>query len=122
MYSPWTGLHASTDSNWIVSGASAHRIVSDLSAPIGRQYGHSIVVAGDLNILHGYGDRGSAYWAKRYETVFTRMKALRLPFVADRKRPTDDRLIRGLTSCQGTARTGRPTTRIVRRRVLRHAS
>ena len=81
MYSPWTRLHASTDSSWIVSDASAHRIVSNLSALIGRQYGHRIVVAGDLNILHGYGDRGSAYWAKRYETVFTRMKALRLPFV-----------------------------------------
>ena len=81
MYSPWTRPHASTDSSWIVSDASAHRIVSDLSALIGRQNDHRIVAAGDLNILHGYGDHGSAYWAKRYETVFTRMKALRLPFV-----------------------------------------
>ena len=81
MYSPWTRPHASTDSSWIVSDASAHRIVSDLSALIGRQYGHRILAAGDLNILHGYGDHGSAYWAKRYETVFTRMKALGFSFV-----------------------------------------
>ena len=81
MYSPWTRPHVSTDSSWIVSDASAHRIVSDLSALIGRQSGHRIVAAGDLNILRGYGDHGSAYWAERYETVFTRMKALGLPFV-----------------------------------------
>ena len=82
MYSPWTRPHASTDSSWrIISDASAHRIVSDLSALIGRQYGHRIVAAGDLNILHGYGEHGSTYWAKRYETVFRRMEALRLPFV-----------------------------------------
>ena len=81
MYSPWTRPHASTDSSWIVSDGSAHRVVSDLSALIGRQYGHRIIAAGDLNILHGYGEHGSSYWAKRYETVFTRMKALRLPFV-----------------------------------------
>ena len=81
MYSPWTRPHASTKSGWIVSDASAHRIVSDLSALIGRQFGHRIVAAGDLNILRGYGDFGSAYWARRYETVFTRMKALGLPFV-----------------------------------------
>ena len=55
--------------------------MSDLSALIGRQHGDRIVAAGDINILHGYGDHGSAYWAKRYESVFTRMKALRLPFV-----------------------------------------
>ena len=81
MYSPWTTPHASTASNWIVSDASAHRIVSDLSAFIGRQHGHRIVAAGDLNILHGHGEDGSAYWAKRYETVFTRMTALGLVFV-----------------------------------------
>ncbi len=79
MYAPWRKPH--TSSSWIVSDASAHRVVSDLSALIGRQQGHRIVAAGDLNILHGYGEGGSAYWAARYQTVFTRMEALGLPFV-----------------------------------------
>ena len=74
MYAPWRKPH--TSSSWIVSDASAHRVVSDLSLLIGRQQGHRIVAAGDLNILHGYGEGGSAYWAARYQTVFTRMEAL----------------------------------------------
>ena len=36
---------------------------------------------GDFNILHGYGEHGSLYWAACYETVFTRMSALGLEFV-----------------------------------------
>ena len=55
--------------------------MSDLSALIGRQSGHRILAAGDLNILHGYGEHGSRYWASRYDTVFDRMGALGLPFV-----------------------------------------
>ena len=81
MYSIWMKPHTSTGSGWIVSDASAHRLVSDLSILIGQQQGHRIVAAGDLNILHGHGEYGSKYWAARYETVFTRMEALGLPFV-----------------------------------------
>ena len=81
MYSLWTRPHASTGSNWIVSDASAHRVVSDLSAFVGRQNGHRILAAGDLNILHGHGEYGSEYWASRYWTLFDRMEALGLPFV-----------------------------------------
>ena len=81
LYSPWTTPHASTKSSDIVSDASAHRILSDLSAFIGRRRGHRIVAAGDLNVLYGHGEHGDVYWAGRYETVFTRMKALGLPFV-----------------------------------------
>ena len=81
MYSLWTRPHAPTGSSWIVSDASAHRVVSDLSVFIGREAGHRIVVAGDLNILHGHGEYGSPYWAGRYGTVFDRMEALGLPFV-----------------------------------------
>ncbi len=80
-YAPWTRPHGSTDSGWIVSDASAHRAVSDLSAFIGSERGHRIVAAGDLNILHGHGEHGSAYWAGRYGTVFSRMDALGLSFV-----------------------------------------
>ena len=81
MYSCWTSPLAIAGGGWSISDASAHRVVSDLSAFIGRQRGHRIVAAGDLNILYGYGEDGSAYWAGRYETVFTRMKALGLPFI-----------------------------------------
>ena len=84
MYSLWSRPHASTGSSWIVADASAHRVVSDLSAFIGRQDGHRIVAAGDLNILHGHGEGGSAYWAARYATVFERMEALGVPFVGPR--------------------------------------
>ena len=48
---------------------------------VDRQVGHRIIVAGDLNILNGYGENGSKYWGGRYETVFQRMKAIGLPFV-----------------------------------------
>ena len=81
MYSLWTRPHASAGGGRIVSDSSAHRLVSDLSAFIGRQDGHRILAAGDLNILHGYGERGSEYWAGRYGSVFDRMEALGLPFV-----------------------------------------
>ena len=81
MYSLWTRPHASTGSKRIVSDASAHRVVSDLSAFIGSQKGHRILAAGDLNILHGHGEHGNRYWALRYGTVFERMKALGLPFI-----------------------------------------
>ena len=36
-----------------------------------------MLAAGDLNILYGYGENGSAYWAARYATVFDRMRARR---------------------------------------------
>ena len=80
MYSLWTRPHSSTGSSWIMSDASAHRVVSDLSAFIGAQRSHRVLAAGDLNILHGHGEYGSSYWAARYQTVFTRMEALGMPF------------------------------------------
>ena len=81
VYSLWTKPYASTRPWRIVSDASAHRVVSDLSAFTMSQDGHRILAAGDLNILHGYGEHGSDYWASRYGTVFARMEALGLPFV-----------------------------------------
>lgn len=80
MYSLWTNPHSSVG-KWILADASAHRLVSDLSALTGARTGHRIVAAGDLNILHGYGEGGDEYWAGRYRTVFDRMEALGLPFV-----------------------------------------
>src|SRR5690606_23486179 len=81
MYSPWERPHVTTSSDWIYADAAAHRLVSDLAALIGQQGGHRIIAAGDLNILHGYGEHGSAYWAARYQTVFDRLKAMGLSFV-----------------------------------------
>lgn len=81
MYSLWESPHASTNSSWIVSDASAHRVVSDLSTFIGTQDGHRILAAGDLNILRGHGEGGSEYWAGRYGTVFDRLESLGLAFV-----------------------------------------
>lgn len=81
MYGCWEKPHRSTGSDWIYADASVHRLVSDLAVLIGRQSGHRIIAAGDLNILYGYGEGGSAFWARRYDTVFKRMEAMGIPFV-----------------------------------------
>ena len=80
MYSQWRYPHEMTGSRYIMSDSSAHRIISDLSELIGRQSAHRIIAAGDLNILYGYGEYGSPYWAERYRSIFTRMEALGLKF------------------------------------------
>ena len=81
LYSFWANPIKYTKSNWIYADASVHRLISDLSALIGRPSGHKIIVAGDLNILYGYGDYGSPYWKRRYGTIFDRMSALGLRFI-----------------------------------------
>ncbi len=79
IYGHWEDPTA--ESGWIVADASVHRLISDVSLLVGSERGHRLIIAGDLNLLHGYGDHGSRYWAGRYETVFTRMAAIGLPFV-----------------------------------------
>jgi len=81
MYAAWENPHESTSSSWIYADASVHRLISDLSTFIGHQSGHRIIAAGDLNILHGYGEYGNSYWAARYDSVFARMSAMGLMFV-----------------------------------------
>ena len=83
MYGRWIGPHPSTGSSEIYADASAHRIISDLSAFIGHEdtNRHRIIAAGDLNIFHDYGDGGSPYWDARYRSVFDRMEAIGLEFV-----------------------------------------
>lgn len=84
LYGAWERPLRSTRSRWIYADGSVHRLISDLSAVIGTEEGHRVIAAGDLNILHGYGEEGSAYWAARYATVFDRMKAIGMPFVGPR--------------------------------------
>ena len=81
MYGFWEKPHKLTGSNWLYSDSSVHRLISDLSTFIGRQTNHRILASGDLNILHGYGEHGSKYWASRYQSIFDRMEALGLRFV-----------------------------------------
>jgi hypothetical protein len=81
MYAAWERPHTTTSNNWIYADASVHRLISDLSVFVGTEKKHRIIAAGDLNILHGYGDHGSSYWGSRYATVFNRMAAMGLTFV-----------------------------------------
>lgn len=77
-YAAW---ETPVDGNWIMADTSAHRLISDISALTATKRAHRIIVAGDWNILYGYGEHGDAYWAARYQTVFDRMASLGLVFV-----------------------------------------
>ena len=84
MYARWLRPHPSTKSRWGVgySDASAHRIISDLSAFIGHTNPttHRILAAGDLNMFYGaIGSRVSL--PQRDRTVWDRMQALGLEFL-----------------------------------------
>ena len=81
LYATWETPIKRTGSSWIYADASVHRLISDLSGLIGNQRKHKIIAAGDLNILYGYGEGGSEYWRKRYDTVFDRFSALGLKFI-----------------------------------------
>ncbi len=84
MYARWLKPHPSTKSSWSVgySDASAHRIISDLSAFIGHRdpAKHRILAVGDLNMFYGAtGYRLSL--PERDRTVWDRMQALGLEFL-----------------------------------------
>jgi len=78
-YSKWEYTYPKKRPNF--ADASAHRVISDISSLVSSSEDHKIIVAGDWNIFHGYGDDGSDYWKSRYQTVFGRMEALGLKFV-----------------------------------------
>ena len=77
MYAVWEGGRPGP----IYADASAHRLLSDLSGFVNDASSHRIIAAGDLNILHRYGEYGDSYWAARYATVFDRAEAMGLRFV-----------------------------------------
>ena len=81
LYAFWAYPLKQTSSSWIYADASCHRLISDLSAFIGQQNRHKIIVAGDFNILYGYGEGNSQYWKRRYDTVFDRMAVLGFRFM-----------------------------------------
>lgn len=78
-YAAWEG--PSDGSRWLFADASAHRLISDLSSLVSTERLHRVIVAGDFNLLRGYGEGASAYWQARYATVFARMEAIGVPFV-----------------------------------------
>ena len=85
MYARWLKPHVTTDSKWGVGypDASAHRIISDLSAFIGAidPSTHRILAAGDLNTIYGATDDNRLALPARDRTIFERMDALGLEFI-----------------------------------------
>ncbi|WP_420619748.1 endonuclease/exonuclease/phosphatase family protein [Candidatus Poriferisocius sp.] len=85
MYARWLRPHSSTNSRWKIgySDASAHRIISDLSAFIGDidPSTHRILAAGDLNMIYGATDDNHLALPARERTVYDRMDALGLEFI-----------------------------------------
>ena len=85
MYARWLWPHPSVRTPWRVgySDASAHRIISDLSAFIGNTdpRTHRIVAAGDLNMAYGCTPDDWQSLAARERTVFDRMDALGIEFL-----------------------------------------
>ena len=113
MYARWLKPHPSTKSRWKVgySDASAHRIISDLSAFIGHRdpATHRILAAGALNMCYGAtGDTLSL--PARDRTVWERTQAIGLEFLGPQA-PHGQRLrhLRPPTS-RPPRRTCRPTT------------
>ncbi len=80
--SVYGGWERSADPRRVLyADAAAHRLLSDLSSLVTGPDDHRLIVAGDLNILHRYGEHGDPYWAGRYASVFDRAEALGLVFV-----------------------------------------
>lgn len=81
MYAAWETSVTGHRPNTIYADAAAHRLLSDLAGIVNDARAHRIIAAGDLNILHRYGEHGNPYWAARYATVFDRAEAMGLQFV-----------------------------------------
>jgi hypothetical protein len=69
----------------IYADASAHRLLSDISGLVTGRRGEKLLVAGDFNILFGYGEHGDAYFAARYQSVFDRAAAMGLQLIGPRQ-------------------------------------
>lgn len=83
----------------IYSEASLHRALSDLT-PL-MQGKDPLLIAGDLNIFHGYTLAGEAYWLPRYESVFQRLEAYGLGLIGPN--PAEDRGALPDCRCRGAS-------------------
>jgi hypothetical protein len=63
MYGMWQ-----EEGNLIWADMSVHRIIDDLAGHV--RAGESLIAAGDLNTLNGYGEDGNRRWAVRHAAVF----------------------------------------------------
>jgi len=81
MYAGWETSVTGQRPKAIYADAAAHRLLSDLAGIVNDARSHRIIAAGDLNILHRYGEHGNPYWAARYATVFDRAEAMGLQFM-----------------------------------------
>lgn len=79
VYSPWERPLGRDEPCW--ADGSAHRILSDLAPLLWDQQRHPVIVAGDFNILYGYGEHGDPEYERRYGGVFDRAEALGLVLV-----------------------------------------
>lgn len=81
MYAAWHSPHPTATDCWIYPDASAHRIISDLSAfvPDYEADGpkHRILAAGDLNVSF----RSSDAFDRRAQTILDRMSALGMEYM-----------------------------------------
>ena len=112
MYARWLRPHPSTKSRWGVgySDASAHRILSDLSAFIGHAdpTTHRILAAGDLTCSMGRPGRGCRC---QHGTARCGIGCRRSGWSSwVRRRRTGGARHRGQTTCRRTPRTCRRTT------------
>lgn len=67
MYGMWQ-----EEGNLIWADKSVHRIIDDLATHV--RDGESVIAAGDLNTLYGYGEHGNQNWALRHAAVFRRFE------------------------------------------------
>lgn len=77
VYAPWEKY----PSGQIWADGSAHRILSDLSPLLWSGRKEPIIVAGDFNMLFGYGEHGNRGAARRYIEFFQRAESLGLTLV-----------------------------------------
>ena len=75
----------------IYSDASAHRVISDVSAFIAHTnpLSHRLLAAGDLNTIYGAADNSRLEIPARAQTIFNRMQALGLEFRGPQWRDAD---------------------------------
>ena len=84
LYARWLKPHPRTKSTWTgYPDASAHRVISDISAFIGSidPSTHRILAAGDFNTIYGATEKSKLALPARDQTIFDRMNALGLEFM-----------------------------------------